>query len=346
MNRIILLFFTFATLGLILGGCSSATDPAETSTNLEDFGSYKATDEEPNFGDPIIAELTAEEETYADPIAFTPIVTLVDGEDSPDKFCFRMAWGNLAGDSDITELTDWSGKLTVSRGAIVVTHLIKFEPEQDYLLPRYDSEGIYVPEVLQWMSFTSVHFDGIASCLYFPPSETEEVVTITYESAQLTISFTMDELYDLDTLVEIGTGNAISFQSVLCDPRSDTRGALMGRWSRDEEGNGIFYGRWISGDGSVIGSFEGEWGIDEDGAQVFVGKYIDDTGAFEGFIKGNYGRRGQGINAAGHFWGHIYNADGDPIGVLKGHYKQGDNRRNGYLAGRWCVGDDCFTIRN
>ena len=290
-------------------------------------------------------ELMAAEEAVADPVAFSSLVDSVENEDQPDIFCFRMAWGNLSRDSGVTELTDWSGKLTVSRGAIVATHVIKFESEQDSLLPRDNESGVFVPEELNWVSQTSWHFDGIASRLYFPPSVTREVVTITYESEQLTISFTMDELYSLDTLIEIGFGNAISFQAMECEPNAGRRGAVMGRWGRDEDGNGIFYGRWISNNGLLIGSLRGEWGVDEDGNQVFVGKYIDRDGKFEGFIKGNYNRRGQGHGAAGHFWGKIYNAEREPIGVLKGHYKPGDTRRGGYFAGRWCVGGDCFSIR-
>ncbi|MCP4566002.1 MAG: hypothetical protein GY841_00320 [FCB group bacterium] len=346
MKRITPFLFVLAVIGLILGGCSSTTDPAETGADLEDFGTYKATDEQPDFGDPDVAELMEDEVAYDDPVAFSPVVDSTENAVRPDIFCLRMTWGNLGRDSGVVDLTDWSGKLTVSRGAVVVTHLIKFEPGQDYLLPRYNSEGFYVPEELSWVSKTSWHLDGIATRLYFPPSVTDEVVTVTYESEQLTVTFTMDELYALDTLMEIGIGNAISFQAMECEPNSNTRGSLMGRWGRDDDGNGIFHGRWISNRGDIVGSIKGEWGVDDEGNHVFVGKYIDRTGKFEGFVKGHYAKRGLSDNAAGHFWGQIYNAEKEPIGVLKGHYKRGQNRKSGFFAGRWCVGNDCFNIRD
>ena len=349
MKRMSILLVLLAALGLVFGGCSSTTDPTTPTSNLEDFGDYTAENEAPNFGNPDIAELTADdsEKPIDDPVALSPVVDSVENLEHPDIFCLRVVWGNLQGDTGVTDLTDWSGSLTLSRGAVVVTHTIRFEPGQDYLLPRYNDSGFYVPEELHWVSQTSWHFDGLATRLFFPPvvvdtSDTNAVepepVTVTYESPQLTITFTMDELEDLDTLVSIGFGNAVSFQAQRCDRMPHLKGHLIGRWGRDDEGNGIFYGRWLSNRGRLMGTLEGEWGIDTTGARVFVGKYIDTEGNFTGFIKGLWRDRGRGRNASGQFRGRIYDADREPIGVLKGHFKKGETRKGGYFAGRWCVG--------
>ncbi|MCK5127877.1 MAG: hypothetical protein KAR42_16590 [candidate division Zixibacteria bacterium] len=345
MKKTMVIFGLLAVLGFVISGCSSSVDPVETGTTLEDFGSFKPTDESPNFDDADIAELTteAEEVEVADPAALSPIVTAVENADVPEIYTMRVVWGNLERDSGVTDLTDWSGTLTLSRGAVIVKRTIRFEPGQDYLLPRYDSLGIIHPEVLNYVSKTSWHFDGLRLNLYIPPSVTDEVVTLTYESENLSMTFNIDELEDLDTLISIGFGNAISFQSISYDPTVSTRGSLAGRWGRDDEGNGIFYGKWIGAHGNLMGTLKGEWGTDEEGNQVFAGKYIDINGQFEGLIKGVWAIRGVGHNAAGHFKGRIYNSELEPIGMLKGHFKRGNNCKSGYFAGRWCVGCPNFS---
>jgi len=355
MKKLLFILLALAALGLIISGCSSTTN-SETETAIEDFGIYKATPEAPAFGDADIAELAAAgvEEPTSDPVALSPLVDSIETEVTPDIFSFRMIWGNLEADSGITELTDWSGKLTVSRGAIVATHTIRFEPGQDYILPRWDISGNVFPEELGWVSFTSIGVDGIACKLFFPPVATDsttdssaiadEPVTITYESGPYSATFTMDDLEDLDTIVTIGTGNSISFEAMRWEPEQHRFGSLAGRWTRDEEGNGIFYGRWVGGHGQIMGTIKGDWGFDVDGNRTFVGKYIDNNGQFEGFVKGTW-RDNPGVNSNGHakrnagkFWGRIYNANREPIGQLKGHFKKGDVRKGGFFAGRWCVG--------
>jgi hypothetical protein len=347
MKKTILFLAIPMLVGFLLSGCSSTTEPENPSVNLEDFGSYTTANEEPAFGDPYIQALMDVEENVDDPVALSPTVDSIENQERTARYCFRMVWGNLERDSGITDPTDWSGTLTISRGAILVTQTIRFEPGQDYLLPRYDDSGRYVPEELNWVSKTTVGVDGIATRLLIPPSVTDDVVTVTYKSAQLTISFDVPELEDLDTLISIGTGNAISFEATRCEPQTNVprHGHLIGRWGRNDDGQGIFYGRWMTSRGRVIGSLRGNWGIDSTGTHVFVGKYIDRDGNFMGFIKGIWRVRGLGANAVGQFRGRIFNADREPIGVLKGHFKKGDTRWGGYFAGQWCVGQNCFSPR-
>ncbi len=345
MNRTLPLFLLPIFIGMIVTGCTSSTGP-ETEY-IEDFGDLTADKEAPAFGDAYIEELLDVEREVDDPVAFSPMVERLDTNARTARFCFRMLWGNLGRDSGITELTDWSGTLTLSRGAIIATHAIRFEEGQDYILPRYDDSGNFIPEELGWVSYTSVHLDGIATRLLIPPAVTDEVVTVTYESPQLTISFDITELESLDTLITIGEGNAIAFHATRCEPPTvrPMRGYLVGRWGRDDDGQGIFYGRWMNANGRVIGAVRGRWGVDSAGMGVFVGKYIDNDGNFEGFVKGIWRDRGHGANACGQFRGRIFNADRQPIGVLMGHFKKGDTRRGGWFAGLWCVGGGCFSPR-
>jgi len=343
------------SLGLVLIGCSSSTDSEIANADVDDFGDLQATDDEPYFGDPDIAEMAATEEVeYDDPIltdaAAAAVVEETEEAEYPEIYRLRIAWGNLALDSGIVNLTDWSGKLTISRGAIVVTHTILFETGQDYLLPRYNDEGYYIPEELGWVSQTSCHFDGLVTKLFVPPSDvTDEVVTVTYESAQYSISFTLDELVEMDTLITIGTGKAISFRSMLWEPGNRKVGGMWGRWTVDEAGQGIFYGVWTNAVGTYIGTVDGTWGIDSEGNKSFVGKWIDMDGNFQGFVKGYYRfSRGDNANnsASGFYWGVIYDADYEPLGLMKGNFMTGTHKKAGYFAGRWCA--EClgnqFTI--
>lgn len=347
MKKLLLPLFAVATIMMVLGGCSSTNEPVDNQNDLKNFGSFEATDEEPYFGNAnIAAEVTEGEVEFDDPVIFSPVVDSVNILEVPDIFCFRMVWGNLERDTGITTLTDWSGTLTVSRGAIVVKRLIWFEPFQDYILPRYDDEGYYVPEELGWVSKTSIHVDGIATKIFIPPSMTEEAVSITYESPQLTITFSMQELETLDTLINIGVGNSIFFQAFRFDPLSHLHGGLAGRWGRDETGNGIFYGKWISAAGLIMGSLKGEWGFDGDGNPVFAGKWIDNSGQFQGLLKGYWDVRGDGRFAIGRFWGRIFNADEEAIGVLGGYFRPGYYVQGGFFAGRWRVGGEIPEILN
>ena len=352
MKKIYLLIVLLAGLGLVMGGCTSSTDPAEANfADLEDFGNYEATDEaSPDFGNPDLAGLLAEteEEEYADPIALSPLVQIVENHVRPDIFHFRMLWGNLPRDTAVTELTDWSGTLTISRGAIVVTHLIRFEPGQDHLLPRWNDDGFYVPEVLGWKSLTSCCIDGIATKLFIPPSVTDEIVTVNYHSKQLDITFTMDELEELDSMISVGYGNAILFQAARLEPRPNLqlRGHLRGVWTKDDAGQGIFYGHWTAAGGMPMGAIKGEWGVDTTGNRVFVGKWIDRSGHFRGFIKGSWEEWDVclGMNCplwAGAFDGRIFNAERDPIGLLGGRYMKMPFSRTGRFEGRWCIGAGC-----
>lgn len=339
MKRIFILLVSLAAVLGLIAGCSSTTTPTSDVT-VEDFGTYTAADEAPAFGDPDLKAIAAEEVVFDDPAVQLPALDSLENLDSSAIYCFRMVWGNLAADTGVTTPTDWSGKLTLSRGAVVVTRIIRFEPGQDSLV--LDTNVSLLPTSVEWVSTTTIGSDGLALRLIVPPSPTDEIVTVAFESSQLSITFSLDELDGLDTMVVVGFGNAASFQSFRCDG-GYRHGALAGVWGRDTLGLGVFYGTWISSNGMVIGTVKGDWGTDSLGHQYFVGKYINETGGFEGFVKGNWYLRGQGKQAAGHFAGLIYDADKEPIGVLKGHFKPGNSKRTGYFAGRWCVGGDCFA---
>lgn len=344
MKRIFLAISALILVVWIIGGCSSSTQPKTTATTATDFGSYTTANEQPAFGDTTIAQQTEDATAYDDPCGTPHIEDSLENLSSSSIYALRVVWGNLEKDSAITTSTDWSGKITIDTGAIIVTHTIRFERGQDSLIfaPR---ESLAVPNYVQWVSHTSVNYDGLALRIFVPADSTDsnKTATLSFAATPFSITFTQSQLENLDTLIVLGTGNAVSFQSVLWNKNSTLRGPMAGVWGKDDSGNGVFYGAWMSVNGSVIGTVKGNWATDSTGRNTFVGKYIDNSGVFQGLLKGTWFKSGQGHEAEGHFTGSIYDASETVIGAVAGHYKLGDREQmTGYFAGRWCLGSGCI----
>jgi len=104
--------------------------------------------------------------------------------------------------------------------------------------------------------------------------------------------------------------------------------------------------------GHVSGFLKGHFGKKENGEQVFYGKWISRLGRFEGFIRGHWGfydcpaadSSGDCV-PGGFFEGQILNSDGAAIGELAGRFRAGNimfNVPGGFFQGRWrldCPGD-------
>ncbi len=338
---------SFGLLALIAGCSENSTSTGDEMEELADqFGGYLPTDEEPAFGDEQMAAEMEGDVEYDDPILLSPEVESMIEEDATGAYVMRIVWGALEYDSSVTELTTWDGSLSVSYGAVVVRHKIRFEPWQDVILPRESREEV------SWMSKTSVHHDGLALNIYIPApdsgEEIEEPITVTFDTEPFTATYTIDELTALDTVYYLEDSvNAVAVMAHKIYPGACPRGFLGGYWGVDSTGQGIFYGRWISNNGALVGHLRGHWGedSDENEGRVFYGKYIDITGKFEGLLKGRYmphpNWRANGnafSHAGGRFYGQFYDENGSPDGVLKGHYRNprrvNDNNM-GFFQGRW-----------
>ncbi|NJM25410.1 MAG: hypothetical protein HC859_07905, partial [Bacteroidia bacterium] len=80
--------------------------------------------------------------------------------------------------------TDWTGRLSVSRGAILVHHRIGFEDRTDAVLPRDNRASV------SFISVTTTHSDGLALRIIDPTPTAAEPLTLTYSlrgGAQYTI---------------------------------------------------------------------------------------------------------------------------------------------------------------
>jgi len=362
MYRKLLILAMILGLAGLFAGCSSENSATsdESDSIASEFGGYEPTDEAPAFGDPVIAEEMTADEEYADVIASTPVVESIVENDAYGVYALRVIWGSLEYDSTITDVTDWTGSLEVNDGAVVVRRLIRFEPGQDYILERYDRK------LVEWASFTTVHHDGIFAYIYDPPAIETEVVaevapnTVTFNTTPFSITLTMEELAALDTIIYLeDSTNAVVLRACKVTPMACPRGFLEGRWGVDSTGQGIFYGRWMSNRGFLLGHLKGKWGpMEFDGLtmNVFYGKYIDITGNFEGLIKGIYtphpntNANGNAFrHAGGKFMGYFHDANGNTQGILKGHYKlprANTDNKLGYFAGRWKTYCPNSTLEN
>ncbi len=365
LNRILpLLFLSLLFWGFGCSDNSIRPSPGSESFNLDDqFGGLAASDEKPAFDDPdLLAQVDSDEE-YNDPIAESAEVDALLADDESGFYHLRIVWGRLCLDTTVTEATDWSGSLSVSKGAEIIRRVIRFEPNQDYIHPRTDRK------LIEWTSRTSIHNDGIAvdivierpnpvldsATAFEITPDNDTIVTIVvdttypafdpvevvFETGSYRSTFTLTEISALDTIVYLADGNAVAFHGLKLDQRPCPRGFLAGHWGVDENARGIFEGLWISRNGLVTGFLKGRYGKNNDGVNVFKGKWISRSGLFEGFVVGTYGPRvledTEPDSPRGRFRGIIYSADRVEIGVLKGVYRGSLSGDGGFFQGRWRI---------
>jgi hypothetical protein len=327
-----------------LMGCSNGPTDSDSyqAINLGDeFGGYTTEKEAPAFGD---SELLAEEEVeVTDPMLGSPEVTDLTADPEAGLFHFRVVWGQLCYDSTVTEVTDWSGSLSVSRGALIVRRLIRFERGQDSLMTRTDRA------LIEWTSATTVHNDGLAVDLFVPPADDTEPVTVTFATGPYTRVFDLAELAALDTVVSLDNGGAVALHAWQLFRVPCPRGFVVGRWGHDSTGQGVFRGRWLTVCGQVAGYLRGHFGRDEFDQKVLYGKWIDLSGNVEGFLAGTYQpvpdpSVGADVccRSGGWFAARIYDAEHQPIGQMHGRYRAAPSDRHGFFQGRWKL--DCNQI--
>ncbi len=337
-KRLAAFVMALALIGLITG-CSSDSSTTSDSDISEEFGGFTPTAEAPSFDNEIVATEMTDDADYSDPMLTNDFVEAQLQDSLSDIYSLRIVWGMLCYDSTMTTPTDWSGSLTVSRGSIILRKVIKFEPATDWIVIRDNRSE------LDWVSQTTVHHDGIFVNLIVPPAtdSTEEAapVTISFDTEPFSITFNLDDLNALDTIYYLDDSNAVAFHAFNVVREPCPKGFFSGVWGKDEDGNGVMYGQWMSHMGYTEGQFEGTWGLNTDNVydNVFYGKVIDLDGNFIALLKGSYhsknpmARRG---NSSGWLRGYYYDENANIMGVLRGHYhEQPKNSGFGFLQGRW-----------
>ncbi len=321
IKRILAIMVPVALMLVVVGcsGDSTTSAPAEEpELNLTDeFGGYKATDESPAFGDADIVAL-GEDESANDPMANSAEVEQIRQLAEVDVYSVELLWGKLEFDSNETVVTDWSGKLSVERGAIVAVRLIKFEGGDFLIRPRTSRTE------LAFQSFTLPAYDGILVYVYDPePSTFDSENTLTFDTEPYSQTYSMSELADLQEIVDVGN-NQVSVTAMKLDRLECGEGYLEGRWIRQgrDGKRGNFYGRWIGADGRSAGHIRGHFG-ERDGEQVFFGKWISLGGQFRGLLKGTWG------------YGNDEMPDADYLGWFRGIYADAGGAELGELQGGW-----------
>ena len=381
----ILLAFMPALLLLLAIGCSNKNVEPELlidEPNLTDeFGGYSTASESPGFGDDqLLDEAYASDDEFDDPMLSDPAVTELTSDPQAGLYHLRIVWGQLRFDSSVTNPTDWSGSLSITRGAVIIRRVINFELGQDYVVPRTDRK------LIEWVSQTTVHNDGIAVDLLVPPvkpvldtTEVEvtdsagniviiivvdttwpqvEPVTVSFNTGPYSTTFDLEELVSLDTIVFLEDSNAVAFHALKLDRFPCPRGFLAGRWGFADSTSGLFRGVWLNRAGLVVGYTRGHFGQRDNGQKVFFGKWVSRDGRFEGFIKGHWElddislTADSSARASGLFRGQIFSETRHQIGYLGGHFGTAESESDaigGFFQGRWkiiCPDEDWSNTDN
>ncbi|MFH1277570.1 MAG: hypothetical protein ABIK65_04250 [Candidatus Eisenbacteria bacterium] len=354
--RIAKTLLALATVSLVmfLFGCgeNSPTDSGsipdgEENVDLNaEFGGYEATDEAAAFGMGDLEKMAEDGVEAHDQVAEESEVVALGAAPATNVYVLRLAWGMLEGDSSVTVETDWSGSISVDRGAVIVERVIRFEPGDYVVRPRTDRT------VVDLVSKTAPHWDGLLITLLDPAEDSlaqvENVLRISLGGFET--SYTTVQLAELEEIIDVDlTGNQFSVNAFLVDEFPCGRGFLSGEWRHTNVEGGDFRGRWSSYDGENRGFVRGQWGLNEEGRKVFFGKYIFADGAFGGLLRGHWGfgeSRGSG------FFRGAWHGENEIRGLLHGVWRHewrgpdsGPNNGNrpgetldrgrGFFHGRW-----------
>jgi len=314
---------------LLLASAAACVDQAGTTDNSaatqsaleQDNGGETTADEAPMFGDEAAFDAAAIEADAAvtDTMSSDPSVTTIAA--APDAASHRViiAWGKLPADPD-SAARDWSGSLTISRGALVVGRTIGFEDATDHLLPRTSKDTV------AFQSITKPFVDGLALRVLDPTPASTDPLTLTYTPASgATYTLDLAQLAAGPLVVDAGDGFKI-VAAALRDKDGCEHGFMRGRWHQLLPNLGVYRGLVVGPEGGVIGHVRGIYGVRKNGDHVMFGKFIDDAGHFKGILAGTYGN--------GDFAAKWITKDGDH-GLVKGKYIESPNAPGGMFAARW-----------
>jgi hypothetical protein len=332
------LFVRVLAVGLPLTwlvGCDPVTDSPqdasnsgtawEQSTNLtSEYGGYDFTAEPPAFGDPEVQAIGAEES----PVVVSDPESLA----TQNAFALRILWGQLRTNRDAQQVTDWSGRITVTSGGFAVLRTIAFEyPGDHLLLPRENRQ------TLGFVSHTRPSFDGLLLLVRDPGDPT---ATLRFETGPFTGSWTFAELRDIDTVIPVdAVGNAVALQGIPADSVATCpNGVVRGRWRERDGERGVFRGLWATAFGRPVGHIRGHFGVNDQGERLWFGKIIDRDGLVIGLARGTWEPSTDPARPGGAFSGHWMGRGGERQGGVAGHFmaaRETEYGVAGYFQGRW-----------
>jgi hypothetical protein len=304
---------------------NASDDSSQVASDLDKAnGGNDTTDEAPMFADAAaFDEAGIETDTeVADTMATDPSVTAIADLASVDSRRVLIVWGRLPADPAATDGRDWTGSLSVSRGALLVGRRIGFEAATDRVLPRQ------TPDRVAFASVTRPFADGLVLRVLADGASTDPLV-LTYNSA---VDATISYQFDLSLLaagpIAIDAGDGNRMIAIALRDRDDTchHGFMRGRWHQLLPHLGVYRGIVADAAGAPIGHVRGIYGQRASGDKVMFGKFIDRDGKFVGLIAGSYDN--------GEFRAKWIDRAGDR-GRLHGKYVEGATERAGGFVARW-----------
>jgi hypothetical protein len=339
-------------------GCAETTsDPSGDTTSApvvtEDiearFGGYDTSDEAPAFGDEYLTG--GGEQPIDDAMAEDPAVVDLLTRADVAHYAVRITWGYLGRDSSyVSDPVDWSGSAAVDTGAVVGRRTILFEPLQgDHVVRPRTSH-----RVIEWVSTTTVHFDGLQFVVLDPTDEGFDG-TLTIDMPLYSEMFRLDELAELDvTTIVDADGHEVRIQARQLVPPSDPafcrHGWLAGRWSRfgqeDDAPHGVvgrIRAHWTNAEGTVTGTLHGFYGRNRGGHRVLFGKLIAENGQFEALMRGTWSH-GPGSPGVGPFVARLYDENREVIGGMRGMWQRRDRGEGSFMGGWGLLCSDADDI--
>ena len=334
-NRLTYHRFALASaLALGLAGCATDEAPIldDTFNNADEIasalelenGGLDMVDEAPMFDDVALfeaSELSRDDVPYRDVISDRREVR--DMIENPAAILYHttMMWGQIPGSREVDTPYNWSGQISVNRGAIIVRSVLAFDGRVDGLADRTDAR------VVSFRSATRPSHDGLRFVVVDPTPEADEALTLTYTQVDgFTLTVAMADIvgepqsFDVDD-----AGNQIVLVAMTRPVDVCEHGFMHGRWHRVDDGHGRILGRVADAEGNPLGHMRGVYGRRRSGEQVFFAKFIAREGGFRGILHGTYGE--------GHFTGRWLTRDGDR-GQAGGQYRE-TSLRDDRVAGRF-----------
>ena len=284
-------------------------------------------DEAPMFGeqDRFAAAELETEEAYDDAMEREGDVIAMQREVGASVVHTVMQWGQIPFDPDAEEIVDWSGTLSVNRGAILLRRVVAFESGLgDGIEPRTS------PQELSFRSTTRPASDGLRLTIIDPTPNADEPLILDYSNADGSVySVALSDLVAAPQSFDVDdAGNRIVAVAISRSDDECESGTLGGRWHRVARDRGRLLGQVRATDGELLGHVRGVYGERPDGNRVFFGKYINTEGVFRGIFAGRY--------LAGHFGGVWLTRSGE-VGALGGQYREtiAGPEVGGHFLGRW-----------
>jgi hypothetical protein len=131
-----------------------------TDPDLEaPLGGFTEADEEPAFGELAIAKMVEAEIEFEDPISDDPDFVSLASDPRVRSYAVSILWGRLdratSGSPEETESLDWSGRLYLSRGAVLLERVVDFEEDDAVTDQRFNARE------LRWTSHAGARHDGL-----------------------------------------------------------------------------------------------------------------------------------------------------------------------------------------